>query len=84
MDVLGGQHDKVGNGFGAMSFVMKKLYGKMKDEVAKELTKMGKQSQTRKLFSIYRYKTGKKDLTDESPLLQASKSEKLSQGPPIV
>ena len=42
MDVLGQQLDKVGNGFAAMGFVMKKLNGKMKDEVAKELAKRGK------------------------------------------
>ena len=68
MDVLGQNHDKVGNGFSAISFVMKKCNGKLKDEVMKELAKRGKYSQTRKLFSIYRYRTKKDiDLNDESP-----------------
>ena len=71
MDVLGQQLDRVGNGFAAMSFVMKKLNGKMKDEVAKELAKRGKCQQTRKLFSIYRYRTGNKEANEEiSPLLR--------------
>ena len=42
MDIIGVHHDKVGNGFAAMSFVMKKLSGKLKDEVTKELVKRGK------------------------------------------
>ena len=76
MDVLGQQLDKVGNGFAAMGFVMKKLNGKMKDEVAKELAKRGKCQQTRKLFSIYRYRTGHKEANDietPSPLLRSGK-----------
>ena len=34
MEQIGQQLDKVGNGYSAMSFVMKKLNNKMKDEVA--------------------------------------------------
>ena len=42
MDILGQQLDKVGNGYTAMSFVMKKLNNKMKDEIARDLTKRAK------------------------------------------
>ena len=42
MDILGQQLDKVGNGYTAMSFVMKKLNNKMKDEISRDLTKRAK------------------------------------------
>ena len=71
MEILGQNHDKVGNGFPAINFVMKKCNGKFKDEIMKELKKRGASQQTRKLFSIYRYRTKTEiDQNDEtSPLL---------------
>ena len=49
-------HDKLGNGFTAYLFVMKRMNSQIVERIRKELDKRSYLTVSRKLFSIYRYK----------------------------
>lgn len=49
-------HDKLGNGYQAFAYVIKKQSNQVGERIRKELEKRAFQTHSRKLFSIYRYK----------------------------
>ena len=57
MEFMGTSHDKLGNGFAAYLYLNKRIVGQNQERIRKELDKRAFQTFSRKLFSIYRYKT---------------------------
>lgn len=56
MEFLANIHDKLGNGFAAYLYVMKKITAQISDRLRKDLEKRAYITVSRKLFSIYRFK----------------------------
>ena len=56
LEFMAVNHDKLGNGFAAFVYVIKKTNHTVTERIRKELDKRAFQSFSRKLFSIYRYK----------------------------
>ena len=58
-EFMGGNLDKVGNGFAAFFWIVKRTSAQMSERIRKELDKRAFQNYSRKLFSIYRFKIAK-------------------------
>lgn len=76
-------HDKLGNGYAAFIYVIKKTNQQISDRIRKELDKRSYQTFSRKLFSIYRYKistmqSASKEL-DQTDLSESQSPERIAK-----